>query len=527
MLAVVGGLVALAAAAVIIFFAVDRWASGDDSSTSTSQSQVTETAEPEQEDISILSENGRGGGVQEQTEGNSLPPPSATSESSSDQMGQPTQGGDDAAIPVSGEGEQPIQPMPGTSGGSNSATAAVAESVQGPIVDDVRCSPWPPGATEMVTCTASLSPSGGKPDTYSWSGGDSAGSAATYVTSFDPSSHTQMVFLDVRNSAGDARVAIFGTWDGQHTATASDLLSGLEGIWIMRLRKQGEALPYGIIDGRVIPGSVDFDVRTGDVLWLNRTEVGNPNRSNVVVGRIIMRVVDGTNYRGEDDWRIEFGFLPEWAMDSGLAAAVEAWSELLPMARYFTKSLIDLHGDRRWLHSSPIAVPTQPVEAAKAPASEANEVIGRVVARYNPDSMGRLRIEFGFRAQGAATDTAISEGAIAKDGGFLLPQARFITESMIANQRNVWMRSSVVEVPVAPAPSTARFARCSSDEFRVYYLDDSTGTKHWLNLSGEQANLIFGSSWWSDIWSLSQSECDRWETGREYGVTEAMRIGES
>ena len=470
------------------------------------------------------------GSAQEQTEGNSLPPPSATGESSSDQMGQSTQGGGDAAIPVSGEDEQPSQPVLGTSGGSNSATAAVAESVQGPIVDDVRCSPWPPGATEMVTCTASLSPSGGKPDTYSWSGGDSAGSAATYVTSFDSSSHTQMVFLDVRNSAGDARVAIFGTWDGQHTATASDLLSGLEGIWIMRLRKQGEALLYGIIDGRVIPGSVDFDVRTGDVLWLNRTEGGNPNRSNVVAGRIIMRIEDRTNYRGEDDWRIEFGFLPEWAMDSGLVAAVGAWSELLPMARYLTKSLIDRRvaaDDRRWLHSSPIAVPTQPVEAAKAPASQANEVIGRVVVRYNPDSMGRLRIEFGFRAQGAATDTAISEGAIARDGGFLLPHGRFITESMIANQRNVWMRSSVVEVPVGPAPSTGRFARCGSDEFRVYYLDDSTETKHWLNLSGEQANLIFGSSWWSDIWSLSQSECDRWETGREYGVTEAMRIGES
>ena len=65
--AVVGGLMVLAAVAVSIFFAVDRLNSQDDSSTPTGQDQVTETTEPAQEVIAIPSENGRGGGVQEQT----------------------------------------------------------------------------------------------------------------------------------------------------------------------------------------------------------------------------------------------------------------------------------------------------------------------------------------------------------------------------------------------------------------------------------------------------------------------------
>lgn len=430
-----------------------------------------------------------------------------------------------SGIATDEQDDRPSQPAPGSSSSSNSATATVAESVQGPIVDDIRCSPWPPSATERVTCTARLS--GGEPGTYSWSGGDSVSSSATYVTSFDPLSSTQMVFLHVDNSADNSEVALFGTWIGQHVATASEVLSGLEGIDAIRLRRNDVVLSYGVLDGQVIPGSFNFNVRTGDVLWLNRTEVGNANRSNVVPGRIVMRVVDRTDASGEDDWRIEFGFLPEWVMDG--EGAFVTWSDLLPTARYLTRTWVELRarGDNRdWARSSLITVPTRPIEATEAPASEASEVTGRVVVRYNPDSVGRLRIEFGFLPEALVTDTATSEGAIVKDSDVLSPQVRFITESTIANRRDVWMRSSVVEVPIGSGSSAGRFVACGSNGVAVYYVDDSNGTKHWLNISAEQAELIFGRSWWDTVRSLSWSECDLWETGPEYGVTEAMWIGE-
>ena len=85
---------------------------------------------------------------------------------------------------------------------------------------------------------------------------------------------------------------------------------------------------------------------------------------------------------------------------------------------------------------------------------------------------------------------------------------------------------------------TSRFAQAALSGFvgefvtrdltkvRVYHLNHSNGTEHLLTTSAEQAELIFGRSWWDTVRSLSWSECDLWETGPEYGVTEAMRIGE-
>ena len=164
-------------------------------------------------------------------------------------------------------------------------------------------------------------------------------------------------------------------------------------------------------------------------------------------GRIIARVQDRTGEDGVDDYRIEFGFFPEWALDEAESwpEAIASRSDWLPSSRFLTKSRIDARaaaGNRGWLRSSLISVPAQ------SPSGAGAEITGRVIARYNPDSEGRLRVEFGFVPEWAFTDTASTEEAVQRLGADGLPSARYLSVATIDARRDVWLRSSVVDVPL-------------------------------------------------------------------------------
>ncbi len=176
-------------------------------------------------------------------------------------------------------------------------------------------------------------------------------------------------------------------------------------------------------------------------------------------GRIIARIQDRTGDDGVDDYRIEFGFFPEWAMDDKdpWSEAVATWSDWLPRLRYLNKTVIDRRAaadNRRWLRSSLISVPAsaQPsgggAQLEDDGASGQSLLEGRVIARYHPDSRGRLRVEFGFLPEWAFIRSADTEEAVEQYGGDLLPRSRYISASMIESRRGVWLRSSVVEVPL-------------------------------------------------------------------------------
>ena len=78
-------------------------------------------------------------------------------------------------------------------------TTPAVQSIQPPQIDRIRCSPSSPRVGEDVVCTARLS--GGSPTSYSWSGGSSGGSDATYLTRFN-SPGTRTVRLTVSNDGG-------------------------------------------------------------------------------------------------------------------------------------------------------------------------------------------------------------------------------------------------------------------------------------------------------------------------------------
>ena len=178
-------------------------------------------------------------------------------------------------------------------------------------------------------------------------------------------------------------------------------------------------------------------------------------------GRIIARIQDRTDDDGVDDYRIEFGFFPQWAMEDKdpWAEAITTWSDWLPRARYLTKTVIDRRDaddNRRWLRSSLISVPAGPsAQQDGGPDADFEDegddqqglIEGRVVARYNPDSRGRLRVEFGFLPECAFESTSNTEEAVEQYGEDLLPRARYLSATMIESRRGVWLRSSVVDVP--------------------------------------------------------------------------------
>ena len=150
--------------------------------------------------------------------------------------------------------------------------------------------------------------------------------------------------------------------------------------------------------------------------------------------------------------------------------APRTYANLLPSARYLTKAVIDQReedNNRRWLRSSPISVPdkTPAQPAGGAPdedfatddEDDGVRLTGRVIARYSPDSAGRLRIEFGFLPEWAFTATANTEAAVERYySGDLLPRARYISTRLLANSRDAWLRSSLIPVPVMESDERAR-----------------------------------------------------------------------
>ena len=75
--------------------------------------------------------------------------------------------------------------------------------------------------------------------------------------------------MDVSDSLSSTEPAGYSTWLSESRARASVVLASVDGVNSMLLWQAGVWLRYGVTDsGREIPGSMDFVVRQGAVLWL-------------------------------------------------------------------------------------------------------------------------------------------------------------------------------------------------------------------------------------------------------------------
>ena len=60
------------------------------------------------------------------------------------------------------------------------------------------------------------------------------------------------------------------TWLGRDRTSAAELLNSLDGINNVLIWINGEWVRYGVAEGREIPGSTNFQIQTGAILWLGR-----------------------------------------------------------------------------------------------------------------------------------------------------------------------------------------------------------------------------------------------------------------
>ncbi len=180
-----------------------------------------------------------------------------------------------------------------------------------------------------------------------------------------------------------------------------------------------------------------------------QTGDGGSGDADAAQARVIVRVLDRAS-GGVDNYVMEFGFLPEWAMDAEdpWSDAVTTRSGWLSRNRYMSKTTVDrlvANNNRGWLQSSWIEVP--------ASADGAEIIRGRIIARYNPDARGRLRIEFGFLPEWVINSAGSNRAAVEQYGDDLLPSSRFLSASLISERRGRWLRSSVIQVPPPPPPA--------------------------------------------------------------------------
>ena len=73
--------------------------------------------------------------------------------------------------------------------------------------------------------------------------------------------------------------------------------------------------------------------------------------------------------------------------------------------------------------------------------------------------------------------------------------------------------SAMRSVEVVAWPPSSQYSRCGTDAIKVYWFDRENFRKHHVDMTGEEATRILGSSWWATIGYLSQPACDSWPTG--------------
>ena len=64
--------------------------------------------------------------------------------------------------------------------------------------------------------------------------------------------------------------ASFSTWLGEGRTNAQELLTRLPGAGSLLIWLNGQWVRYGVAEGREIPGSTNFQVQTGAILWIGR-----------------------------------------------------------------------------------------------------------------------------------------------------------------------------------------------------------------------------------------------------------------
>ena len=284
-----------------------------------------------------------------------------------------------------------------------------------------------------------------------------------YISLLNPNAHRNSRHIESNDNSGPGVDAVINRRlaAGTYRVEATSASHGQKFAYLFRI-----SVAY--IDGDPdVPPDGDGD-DTGDSTGGDDTSnMVDDSSGTAVSGRIIARIENWSsrNENVDCDWRIQFGFLPEWTMEAhspNWADAVTTHRDFLPTERFLPCEVVASRrniGRDDWLVSSEIEAPPRGILGSGSDDGFAGEdedegaVLGRVIARVL--SRSSLRIEFGFLPEWAY-ENAGNNAQTAADHA-VLPANRFITQALINTWRGRWLRS-------AP-PSTIPSEPCRGEGF--------------------------------------------------------------
>lgn len=185
------------------------------------------------------------------------------------------------------------------------------------------------------------------------------------------------------------------------------------------------------------------------------------DNDETTTGRIVVRVHRLAAGHQDGAYRMEFGFMTEAMLESAESrtAAIAANRHLLPSSRFMSEAAWLKRADaenRNWVSSSPVRI-----LISGNSGTESTYLVGRVIARWNPEQDGMGRVEFGFLPEwaldaasspGDSVSERVQQAAVRYQSS--LPERRYLTEDAVtAEMRRPttrWLRSGSVEVPLRP-----------------------------------------------------------------------------
>ena len=440
-------------------------------------------------------------------------------------------------------------------------TMVVTPRVEGPRIDSITCSPSEPRVGQAVTCTARLS--GGTPDSYLWSDSDSgSGSSTSYRASFS-SSGTKTISLAVRNAAGDNRRSATVTVTEEPNrapqcslAPDTSLISevgdessvGRDFLNQVCKDPDGDTLTFMVTSSSPSVVSVSPQSGAPNSFWLRHASVGTATITvtatdpdglsgnvsythNVVIDRDnkppTCKPMPDRNVDVHDDPEINLsrycsdpeGRRVRFAARSSDSAVVRVGEAGLNRGNLGL--LVERGG------TATITVTATDPLGASTDVEFSVRVRGAFACSHLDDiftnNYGSGRT-YDLQCSGAATysatssDTSVARVSVSSSGRVTVTihgvGVALINVAARASDGRTWRQNNIeVVVNRATYPSSG-YARCAPDTEKVYWFDTSTGMKHHLNMSWEDAQEAIPG--WGDwmIGDLSAGQCRVWITGR-------------
>ena len=474
------------------------------------------------------------------------------------------------------EGRQIVSLWVSNSAGSANASTIVDVPPGPSVIDSITCSPSEPDVGQTVTCRARLS--GGQLDGWDWDdsgrsgagctidresdlvlcGGDPSASSEEYSTTFSQTGR-QTVWLTVRNSAGSDRdfatVMVPPSNQDPECLSVRDVEydeDATRAVYVECTDPDGDRIELRAQSSNTRAVTID-DSRHP---WVY-TRAAGPGSSTITVTatdgrggsdevRFTVTIIRGGEpprvtiscpSSAEENERIDC----TWSLISGDQPTSWSWSD--------SDGGSGSRSDYRVSFASP-GTKTVYLTASNTSGSDSRRQTTVRVMRVPPPNSGpeavgsipTLTVGVGWGSDEVDLDSYFRD----PDGDSLTYEvdssnssrasvrvvgrnrdeltvtgrrAGSVTITVTASDGKGGTATQSFSATAAPRPSW--FVYCQPDSIRVWYLRGAYGTRHHLDITASQAEDLWGSSWWSEIATMSSSDCAKWPIGPSYDYNDA------